>query len=110
MVNAARSVRFAVHGAPGVAVVGYLNVIHLAVGRLPMQGDTAEAVQLAQVDGDPLSIGACTSPTASHIAIGYGLFAVAGALATGCGNGLALGNEIGRASCRERGWSRAVTG
>src|SRR5690625_7430969 len=59
-----------------------------------MQGDTAEAVQLAQVDGDPLSIGACTSPTASHIAIGYGLFAVAGALATGCGDGLDLGNVV----------------
>src|SRR5690625_8005636 len=59
-----------------------------------MQGDTAEAVQLAQVDGDPLSIGACTSPTASHIAIGYSVFALAGALATGCGNGLALGNVV----------------
>src|SRR5690625_5975161 len=59
-----------------------------------MQGDTAEAVYLAQINSNPLGIGALTGPAAIHIAVGDRLLAAAGALATGCGNGLALGNVV----------------
>src|SRR5690625_2578062 len=59
-----------------------------------MQGDTAEAVYLAQINSNPLGIGALTGPAAIHIAVGDRLLAAACALATRGGDRFAQRNVV----------------